>query len=84
LESSFIPIIPKSTLSSVKDGVAQIRFLVSIQRADIFVKVHRIRGGTFQEENEIEDQIWNNIQLICPYDQNRIEEMISVFFPEND
>lgn len=83
LEESFIPILPKSTLTPIHDGIAVIRFLVSMKHSVIMVKSHLIKVETFEEEFEVSDAVVSLIQPFCVFDQNLIEELITVTFQRN-
>lgn len=84
-ESKFIPIAPKRILSTVKHGVALIRFAVSPKRSAILWDITRLsdQNSLIREGETIDRYYGKYSKLLIPFDDERYEDQLCVTFPSN-
>jgi hypothetical protein len=79
----FIPIVPKEKLNVAKKGVAFVRFSVAKIYADFFVKVYRSLDKSFHKLIESNREIVQQTTMLVPFNNERVENVFVVTFPEN-
>ncbi|KAK8860569.1 hypothetical protein M9Y10_012234 [Tritrichomonas musculus] len=84
-DSKFIPISPKRILSSVRHGVALIRFAVSPKRSNLLWDIIKLSDQNSLDKNgeTINRSQGRYIKLNIPFDNERYEDQLCVTFPSN-
>lgn len=84
-EQKFIPITPKTVLTSVTTGYALIRFAVAPKRADLLWDIVKLaKPNTLTPKGEeITRQRGRLISLNIPFDDERYEDQLLITFPSN-
>ncbi|KAK8854318.1 hypothetical protein M9Y10_016878 [Tritrichomonas musculus] len=84
-DSKFIPISPKRILSTVKHGVALIRFAVSPKRSGLLWNIFKLTdSNSFAKDGESISRtcgIYSKLKI--PFDDERYEDQLCITFPSN-